>query len=296
MVCCTEHICALQVAANTGEPVGPIMTSKVEVCMYQSIGQVTICRSLGNASLYAFSTSAQLHMYAMHCGHSNLTIDSLLQESVPEDHFRALGRSEQLPSHAPCAVPLIPTDSSAQTHQTALDLPKQIQLSTTLADNQPLAVPAPMDSSSESEDCCPPAADAPTKIERELSKKAAVVTLQMTLLVILLSVVRLYSYIKAAALSRKHRLQSTVAAAAPAVAESIIGSTCASISSLTSRLCVWLATQAQRGTCSLHHQAKTLAPQLLLSLLWILALAHAFKTDPQGCAAVCIVASLPSLT
>jgi len=272
------------------------MTSKVEVCMHQSHGQVTICGSLGNASLYAFSSSAQLHLYVMQRGHRNITTDSLLQESAPEDHSRALGRSEQLPSCAPCAVPLILTDSSAEADQTAFDVPKQSQLSTAMADSQPLSVSAPIDIGSESADCCPPAADTPAKTERALSKKAAIATLQMSLLVILLSVVRIYSYTKAAALSCRHRLQSTAAAAAPAVAESIVGSWCASMSSLTSRLCVWLATQAQRATSSLSRQAQTLGPQLLLTLLWILALTHAFKTDARGCAAACGVTSLPALT
>ena len=58
---------------------------------------------------------------------------------------------------------------------------------------------------------------------------------------------------------------------------------------------VCMATQAQRGTSSLQRQAKTYGPQLLLSLLWILALTHAFKTDPQGFTAVCSVSSLPTL-
>ena len=104
------------------------------------------------------------------------------------------------------------------------------------------------------------------------------------------------SYIKSAALSCRHRLPSTAAAAASAVAEFIIGSWCASICSLTSRLCKCLATQAQRGTSSLQRQAKTYGPQLLLILLWILALTHACKTDPQGFTAVCIVSSLQTLT
>ncbi len=193
-------------------------------------------------------------------------------------------------------MPLIPTDSSAQADEAAFALPKQIQLSTALDDCPCPSVSTPTGSRSESEDCCPPAADTPTKVEHAFSKKAAVATLQMALLVILLSVVRIHSYIKSAALSCRHRLPSTAAAAASAVAEFIIGSWCASVSSLTSRLWVWLATQAQRGTSSLQRQAKTYGPQLLLILLWILALTHACKTDPQGFTAVGIVSSLPTLT
>ena len=224
----------------------------------------------------------------------NATTYSLLQESAPEDHFRALGRPEQLPPCALCAVPLISTDSSVQADQAICDLPKQIQLSTALADSQSPSVSTPTDSSSESADCCPPAADASTQIKRALSKKAAVASLRITLLLVLLSVLRICSYIKAAALSRRHQIQST--AAAPAVAGSIIGSWCASTSSFTSCLCVWLASQAQRGGSSLKHQAKTLGPQLLLTLLWILALTLACKTDAQGGAVVCIVTSLPTVT
>ena len=192
-------------------------------------------------------------------------------------------------------MPLISTDSSAQAHQAVCDLPNQIQLSTALADSQSPSVSTPTDSSSESADCCPPAADAPTQIKRALSKKAAVASLQMTLLLVLLSVLRICSYIKAAALSRRLQI-STAAAAAPAVAGSIIGSWCASTSSFTSRLCVWLASQAKRGGSSFKHQAKTLGSQLLLTLLWILALSHACKPDAQGGAVVCIVTSLPTLT
>ncbi len=226
-----------------------------------------------------------------------ITIDSLLQESAPEGQLRAQGRSEQLPLCATYAVPFIPTDSYAQADQVAFNVPKQIQLSTALAGSQSPLVSTPTDSSSKSADCCPAAADYPkfAKVERAFSKKAAVAALQLTLLVVLLSVLHICSYIKAAALSCRHPLASTAAAAAPAVAGPIIASWCASMKSLTSRLYVWLATQAQRGTSSLQRQAKTYGPQLLLSLLWILALTHAFKTDPQGFTAVCSVSSLPTL-
>jgi len=229
--------------------------------------------------------SAPAHTGIMQHGHRNISVNFLAPQ--------ALGSPEQPPSSAHCALPSSPQDSCPHAVPRAFDVPEQIQFSTAMANSQPRSVPANIASSSKSTEFCPPAVSAPSKIERALSKKAAIAALQLTLLVILLSVVRIYSNIKAAAHSCRHRLASTGAAAA---AKATISLWCTSIISMTSRLCAWLAIKAQHGQTLLNSQMRLLGPQLLLSLLWILALSNAFQIDAQGCAASCGLTSLPTLT
>lgn len=212
---------------------------------------------------------------------------SLLQYYGPP---QALGPTERPASSAPCVTP---TESSPHAVPKACAVPDPVRLSTAIANSQPGSIPTNMASSSKSTDFYPSTVNPLPRVDRALSRNAAVAALQLTLLVILLSALRIYSNIKAYAHSCRHRLRSTGAAAAAGLA---ISSCCSSMSPLTSRLCAWLAIKAQHGQTVLNSQMRLLGPHLLLSSLWILALTNALQTDAEGCATFCGLTSLPTVS
>ena len=138
----------------------------------------------------------------------------------------------------------------------------------------------------------PPAAAASTQTACFLSENAAVVAVQTVLLVLLLIFVRIHNNIKAAAASCKHRLPVAAIAAAVSNATLLCNATC----SAAVHCYTWLQTDAHRSHIFVRFQAKPICRQLVLCLLWSLALTNGVRTDPHECLAACALANLPQLT
>ena len=138
----------------------------------------------------------------------------------------------------------------------------------------------------------PPAATVSTQTACPAPEKAAVAAAQIVLLALLLITVRIYNKTRAAAASCKHRLP--VAAIAAAVSNVIL--LCNSTCSAAGHCYSWLQAEAQHSRAFPRFQAKPVWHQLVLCLLWSLALTYGVRTDPHDCLAACALANFRQLT